>query len=211
LLKLVIEAPQQNARPFDRGQSEFGRFIQQDPIGDGVNWYAYAGNNPVRWVDPEGLWGVGVNINETTDVGAVIIGAGQTGALGAGVFGGGLGGINAGGLAAWGGFGGGPGWGRAYPSHPCSRPHPHHAALGAYAGGGINLFLTNAMNAEQLSGVASAVSINAGWKLRVFGAQFSWARGMWMLSYGGPPMRGFGFGAAASMYETHTWADTWIR
>ncbi len=38
---------------------EIGRFVQQDPIGDGVNWYAYAGNNPVRWVDPEGLWEVG--------------------------------------------------------------------------------------------------------------------------------------------------------
>jgi len=34
---------------------ELGRFISQDPIGDGVNWYAYAGNNPVVWVDPEGL------------------------------------------------------------------------------------------------------------------------------------------------------------
>ena len=36
--------------------------MQQDPIGEGVNWYAYAGNNPVRWVDPEGLadiyWGI---------------------------------------------------------------------------------------------------------------------------------------------------------
>ena len=34
---------------------ELGRFVQQDPIGDGMNWYPYAGNNPVVWVDPEGL------------------------------------------------------------------------------------------------------------------------------------------------------------
>ncbi len=34
---------------------ELGRFISQDPIGDGVNWYAYVGNNPVVGVDPEGL------------------------------------------------------------------------------------------------------------------------------------------------------------
>jgi len=34
---------------------ELGRFIQQDPVADGVNWYAYVGNNPVVWIDPDGL------------------------------------------------------------------------------------------------------------------------------------------------------------
>ena len=29
-----------------------GRFTQRDPIGDGVNWYAYVANNPLRFVDP---------------------------------------------------------------------------------------------------------------------------------------------------------------
>lgn len=32
-----------------------GRFTQRDPIGDGVNWYAYAYNNPLRYIDPDGL------------------------------------------------------------------------------------------------------------------------------------------------------------
>jgi RHS repeat-associated protein len=35
--------------------TRIGRFISQDPIGDGDNWYAYCGNDPVDGVDPEGL------------------------------------------------------------------------------------------------------------------------------------------------------------
>ena len=32
-----------------------GRFTQRDPMGDGVNWYAYTANNPLKFVDPSGL------------------------------------------------------------------------------------------------------------------------------------------------------------
>jgi len=31
------------------------RFIQEDPIKDGLNWYAYVGNSPILFVDPLGL------------------------------------------------------------------------------------------------------------------------------------------------------------
>jgi len=33
-----------------------GRFLQADPVGygDGINWYAYCGNNPLAFVDPSG-------------------------------------------------------------------------------------------------------------------------------------------------------------
>jgi RHS repeat-associated protein len=33
---------------------EVGRFVQQDPVGEGMNWYAYVGGNPARYVDPSG-------------------------------------------------------------------------------------------------------------------------------------------------------------
>ncbi len=41
-----------NARWYD---SELGRFITEDPIKDGLNWYVYCNNNPLIFVDPSGL------------------------------------------------------------------------------------------------------------------------------------------------------------
>jgi len=32
-----------------------GRFITEDPVKDGVNWFVYCGNNPMVFVDPTGL------------------------------------------------------------------------------------------------------------------------------------------------------------
>ena len=32
-----------------------GRFISRDPAGDGINWYVYCRNNPLGYVDPDGL------------------------------------------------------------------------------------------------------------------------------------------------------------
>jgi RHS repeat-associated protein len=37
---------------------EYGRFMQEDPIGDqggSLNWYSYTNSNPVNWTDPTGL------------------------------------------------------------------------------------------------------------------------------------------------------------
>ena len=36
-----------------------GRFITEDPIRDGLNWYSYCRNNPIIFIDPLGLVSVG--------------------------------------------------------------------------------------------------------------------------------------------------------
>jgi RHS repeat-associated protein len=41
-----------NARWYD---ADTGRFITEDPIRDGLLWYAYANNNPMKFTDPTGL------------------------------------------------------------------------------------------------------------------------------------------------------------
>ncbi len=51
-----------NARWYDLN---LGRFTTEDPISDGLNWYAYANNNPLRFVDPTGLIDVESDIVET--------------------------------------------------------------------------------------------------------------------------------------------------
>ena len=43
-----------NARYLD---PVIGRFISLDPVKDGSNWYAYCENNPLKYVDPTGMFG----------------------------------------------------------------------------------------------------------------------------------------------------------
>jgi RHS repeat-associated protein len=41
-----------NARWYD---ADTARFVSEDPAQDGVSWFAYVGNNPLKYVDPTGL------------------------------------------------------------------------------------------------------------------------------------------------------------
>ena len=41
-----------NARWYD---PKLGKFITEDPARDGINWYVYVLNNPLRFIDPSGL------------------------------------------------------------------------------------------------------------------------------------------------------------
>ena len=49
-----------------------GRFLTEDPIQAGLNWYTYCSNNPVVFVDPWGLVEVGLREYAETYEGAVV-------------------------------------------------------------------------------------------------------------------------------------------
>jgi len=42
-----------NARWYD---AQTGRFLSEDPARDGANWYIYCSNNPIKYIDPSGMW-----------------------------------------------------------------------------------------------------------------------------------------------------------
>ena len=46
-----------------------GRFTQEDPAKDGVNWYVYCGNDPVNKVDPNGLDAIILTNSNAVDLG----------------------------------------------------------------------------------------------------------------------------------------------
>ena len=41
-----------NARWYD---PQLGRFTSEDPVRDGINWYVYVRNNPLKFIDPRSL------------------------------------------------------------------------------------------------------------------------------------------------------------
>jgi RHS repeat-associated protein len=53
-----------NARYYD---ATLGRFINVDPIQDGYNWYVYCNNNPLKFVDPTGLYDK-VKVKEANEI-----------------------------------------------------------------------------------------------------------------------------------------------
>ncbi len=193
---------------------EIRRFINQDVLtgsidnGQSLNRYAYTNGNPISYVDPFGLWGIGLSGSESTEIGVVFddgkigLGAGQTGSYGGGFFSHGFfenSGIGS--FKTWGGYVGGPGYGVGYPSGA----DKDNKDGGAYVGIGLNAFITNADSAADLNGPAKTFSINIGWADRVFALQVARGdNGIWMISYGGIPLPGAGFGFSVSDYYTYT-------
>ena len=190
------------------------RFISEDPLGfsgGDANLYGYVWNSPTNFIDPLGEAGFGVSLGGSVEGGGGYAGAGATGSVGLGIFFDGWR-PSSGGFGSGGAFAGGPpaakdgpGWGAAAPS--C--PNDNNWAAGLFAGGGANVFATNANNVADLSGPFKTWSLNVGWGARVLSIQFSRGqnaagRTIYFGSYGGPPLPGVGYGASVSSYNTNT-------
>ena len=192
-----------------------GRFTREDPLGfygGDANLYRYVWNRPANFIDFIGEFGAGLSLGGSAEGGAIGGGAGATGSVGVGVFFDGTH-PSVGGFGSGGGFAGGPGLGPSYPSCPSKT----NWALGGFAGGGLNVFLTNANNVLDLSGPFKTYSFNLGWGVRVLSLQFSVGkndagRPIGLFSYGGPlPIpfpTGAGYGASLSEYNTNTWTTS---
>ncbi len=61
-----------------------GRFITEDPVRSGTNWYVYANNNPVNYIDPLGLDAIIITNKNSVGIEGVVT-AGHTSAIYQGV------------------------------------------------------------------------------------------------------------------------------
>jgi RHS repeat-associated protein len=129
------------------------RFLSEDPggfRGGDFNLYAYVWNAPVRYRDPIGWWGVGGVVGGNAQVGLPgLAGAAASLLYGWGLFGGGCHGTRDEAFISGGGF-------------VTPMTSAEQMAIGAYAGYGGGIFLTNATDVSQIGGASDTWSVDTG-------------------------------------------------
>jgi RHS repeat-associated protein len=189
-----------------------GRWTNKDPAGfagGDADLYSYAFGDPVNFFDPSGLIGFGYVASETTEVGSGRPALGQTGSAGVGFFADGVGPTSKGEIGKF------RTWGGVNTMNVYRDPRTYPAGcnnafvVGAFAGGGIGWFLTNANRVADIGGPFHTASLNFGWHARVFALQVSWGSNgegapIWVVNYGGRGTIGGGYGVSASYYDTDT-------
>jgi RHS repeat-associated protein len=173
--------------------------LNQDPLEE-VVVTAKPQGNPTQCGAPSVLpHGIGLSVGANAEAGVPwLLGAGGNGSVGGGAFYSSTTGVSTGGFASGGATGYAGGSSIGAPSQS-SAPW----VLGASAGGGASLFLTNAQSVQQLSGPFSTYSLNVGFGPAQFSAQLAVGGGIWQLSVS-PPFAGATFGGSASQITTNT-------
>ena len=183
-------------------QTSYADMIQQAALNipydpSSMLAYGYVGDDPINFVDPWGQDGFGIIVGGSTEAGVGPAGAVSTASAGVGPFWGGPQGTNIGGFYTKGGFIGGPGYGISYPigNNP-------NTVSGAYGGGGIGGYITNAKCASQLAGPFITTTFNVGIPdLPGVSVQYSEdAKGTWIWSVTFGP----GAGLSSGVYQTTT-------
>jgi RHS repeat-associated protein len=187
--------------------------------GRDANFYRYVGNNPTNGTDPNGLWvwpldpnaswhpmdtlglwtgiqGFGVEGGVQGEGGA-IVGTSAQGSVGAGYFHEGGGGT----FASGGAFAGSPNGGCSAVQNPNpAAPENPGTVVGASAGIGGGVFLTNASTVQQLGGPFATVTVTVG----IFTVQVSSANDANGVTWFGSLSVSKGIGLSASAYPTTT-------
>ena len=161
-----------------------GRYVSSDPIGlrGGLNTYQYAYANPLRFIDPRGLYGLGLIGGGSVDAGAGSGGAYQLGSGGGVFYDQNSSDLSVGGFTYSGGFSGDAG--------------PEQYVIGASTGLGGGAFLTNANCANQLLGPFDTRTLN----LPFISLQFATSGSTWI----GSATVGRSFGFSYSRYQVTT-------
>lgn len=166
---------------------------------DSSNWSALDGFTPTSasTIDPSGTdpanpsggaggrcstgFSGGLSYGGSADFGNAVLGITSTASEGGGVF------HNSNTGWSLGGFAGG---GIAVNAGPVVTGKPaqngQSLAVGAYAGAGPNVWISNAGAPEQLSGPFNTLTLNIGAGTVKFSAQLSYGNGIWQMSVGPP-------------------------
>jgi RHS repeat-associated protein len=135
------------------------RFISEDPVGLGggdTNFYSYTGNDPINFTDPFGHQMIGVTGGVSGAAGAGSLSAGGTGSILTGFV------FTDQGVRTGGAVGGGVfGFNSSDPASNNTYSFGEGAALGASAGVGGGLFISNATSFSQLGGDFTTIQFNS--------------------------------------------------
>jgi RHS repeat-associated protein len=152
-----------------------GRYVTPDPIGldGGINLWPYVANNPLRWIDPRGLWTIGVGVTVNVQAGPINFN-----------FSGGVVVDSSGNVGTYTTGGGGLG-------------------VGAEVSGGISVSGSNAQTINDLSGPFATGSLGGGWGPNASGDFFTGdSPHGWVYGGGVTVGAGLGAGGSSSITGT---------